>query len=192
MGYSSTYDNALSQAAGALGMNPEWLYKVIQLESAWNPAAYNKSGAVGLIQFMPATLKDYHLLSPALAAKIPPGSSPVVPESVKQEVKKEFLAKYPDAISQLLGPVITYFKRYKSYPTEQSVYLTVLYPSYRDASLDTVFSPSVQAANPGIRTVGDYVNKVNQQVVLAKFKGPVLGGLAVLTLAGVAYFAMTS
>jgi hypothetical protein len=85
--------------------------------------------------------------------------------------------------------VTTYFKRYKSYPTEQSVYMTVFYPAYRAASLDTAFSSTVQKSNPGIKTVGDYVthvqNKSRLNNVIAKVKSPLsLISLAAMGLAG--------
>lgn len=185
---------SLNRVAAALGMNPAWLSNVIMNESSWNPKAYNKSGAVGLIQFMPKTLKDYGLLSVQLAAKIPAGKTPV-PENVKQEVKAEFLSKYPDAISQLEGPVVQYFKRYKGYPTEQSVYLTVFYPSYRNASLDTVFDADVQAQNPGIKKVGDYVamvqSRANRNGLIAAAKTP-LSLLAVAATGLAGYFMLRS
>ncbi len=186
--YSSDYDSVLNAVAASLGMNPAWLYNVISLESNWDPDAYNKSGAVGLIQFMPKTLKDYGMLSTQLAAKIPTGT---VPEAVKQEVRNEFLAKYPDVVSQLQGPVQKYFKRYGSYPTEQSVYMTVLYPAYRNASLDTPFDAAVQAQNPGIKTVGDYValvqSRANSRDLIGKAKTP-LTLLAVAAIGIIGYY----
>jgi len=192
--FRKEYQAVLDQTAAALGMHPEWLYNVIALESAWKPSAYNKSGAVGLIQFMPKTLKDYGMLSAALAAKIPTGKTPV-PEAVKQEVKAEFLAKYPDAISQLQGPVKRYFARYRTYPTEQSVYMTVLYPAYRNAALDTPFAADVQAQNPGIKTVGDYVALVQKRArsseAIAMAKTPLtLLAVAAIGLGG--YYMMQS
>lgn len=52
----------LTQVANNLGVLPDELRTIIQLESAHNPKAVNPiSGAVGLIQFMPATLKGYNL-----------------------------------------------------------------------------------------------------------------------------------
>jgi len=192
--YNKTFDYALDSTASLLGMNREWLYNVIMLESAFDPKAYNKSGAIGLIQFMPKTLKDFGLVSSALASRIPNDNTPV-PEDVKQAVRQEFLAKYPDVVSQLFGPVTTYFKRYRTYHTEQSVYMTVLYPKYRDASLDTVFNATVQAQNPGIKTVGDYVSLVKTRArtkdLIAKAKSP----LSVVTLAALAiagYFSVRS
>lgn len=47
---------ALKDTASSLGTNYLSLYKLINFESAWNPAAKNpRSGARGLIQFMPST-----------------------------------------------------------------------------------------------------------------------------------------
>ncbi len=191
--YSKSFEPVLNQVAGLLKMNPAWLYNVIMLESGWSPTAYNKSGAVGLIQFMPKTLKDYGMLSAALTAKIEAGKP--VPENVKQEVRAEFLAKYPDVISQLQSPVLKYFKRYYDYPTEQSVYMTVLYPAYRNASLSTPFSSDVQAQNPGIKTVGDYValvqSKAKTRETLEKVKSPLsLVALAAIGIGG--YLALRS
>lgn len=192
--YSKGFEPAMNAVAKSLGMNPAWLYNVIMLESAWNPAAYNKSGAIGLIQFMPKTLKDYGMLSAQLAAKIPQGKTPV-PEAVKQEVKAEFLSKYPDVVSQLEGPVLRYFRRYRDYPTEQSVYMTVLYPAYRNAALSTPFSADVQAQNPGIKTVGDYVALVQSRAktreVLEKVKSP-LSLIAVAAIGVAGYLGLRS
>jgi len=184
----------LNSVAASLKMNPAWLSNVIMLESSWNPKAYNKSGAVGLIQFMPKTLKDYGLLSVQLAAKIPAGKTPV-PENIKQEVKAEFLSKYPDVISQLEGPVKKYFERYKGYPTEQSVYLTVFYPAYRNASLDTVFDVTIQKQNPGVKKVGDYValvqSRANRNGLIAAAKTP-LSLLAIAAIGFAGYITMRS
>lgn len=191
--YSKEFDYALDSQAAVLGMNREWLYNVITLESGWNPAAYNKSGAVGLIQFMPATLKDFGLLSPTLAAQVPKNAP--VPEAVKQAIRKEFLAKYPNVQSQLFGPVTTYFKRYRSYPTEQSVYMTVFYPAYRDSAMSQPFSAAVQAQNPGIKNVGDYValvqSRARNTTLAQKAKTP-LTLLAITAVGLLGYFSMKS
>lgn len=191
--YSKEYDFALDSQAAILGINREWLYNVIMMESGWDPKAYNKSGAVGLIQFMPATLKDFGLISPALAAKVP--SNKTVPEDVKQAIRTEFLSKYPDVQSQLFGPVTTYFKRYRNYPTEQSVYMTVFYPAYRDSSMSQPFEAKIQIQNPGIKTVGDYVakvqNKARNTAFIQKTKTP-LTLLALSALGLIGYFSMRS
>lgn len=184
--YSPSYEQTLKSVADSLNMGRDPLFKVIMMESSWKFDAYNKSGAVGLIQFMPQTLKGMGLLSPQLAALVP--SHGAVPENIKQMVRQEFLAKYPDAPSQLLGPVKAYFKGYAPFQTDQSVYMAVFYPAYRNADLTTPFSDSIRAQNPGIDTVGDYVNHVNNVVMkkqLVQKGGPLLG-LAALAIAGFA------
>jgi len=167
-----TYPPALLDIAQALKASPEDLNALIQAESGWNPAAYNKSGAIGLIQFMPQTLKDYGLLSAALSEKVP--TKGPVPENVKAEVKAEFLAKWPTVEAQLRGPVLTYFNRYKPYPTRQSLYLAVFRPTWRYYAPDTVFPADVRAQNPGINTVADYVafvERKRQNQTIAKSAG---------------------
>jgi hypothetical protein len=169
--YSATYDDVLSQAAQALGMDLNFLYNVIMAESGWSPSAYNaSSGAVGLIQFIPRTLLSMNLLSADLAARIP--ASGAVPDDVKRDVAQEFLMKYPTVTAQLLGPILQYFKPYRPFPTEQSVYLTVFYPAYRSNPLDTIFPANVQAQNPGITTVGDYVDFVKKKSKMRKSSQP--------------------
>ncbi len=183
--FSSSYEPTLVSVAKALGMERDWLYNVVRLESGWSPTAYNPSGAVGLIQFMPKTLKDLNLLSSSLAARVP--FTGPVPEAVKQAVRAEFLAKYPDVESQLQGPVLLYFRRYRPYPDAQSVYMTVFYPAYRTVSPDTVFPGQVQAQNPGIVTVADYVAKA-EGGGLAKTASVSLLALAAAGLAAYAIY----
>lgn len=75
--------------------------------------------------------------------------------------------KYPTRIDQLKGPVLQYLKersansRYNG--SDQDLYMSVFYPAYRKVPIDTPFSVKVQKQNPGIKTVRDYVNKVNRQ-----------------------------
>lgn len=184
--FKASYEPILQKVADELGMKKDHLYKVIMMESSWNFDAYNPSGAIGLIQFMPQTLKGMRLLSPSLSSQIPANGA--VPEIVKQLVKKEFLAKYPDAPSQLLGPVKAYFNMYKPFDTEQSVYMAVFYPAYRKSELTTTFSDTIRAQNPGIDTVGDYVNRVNKIALKKQVvqKGGPLLGLAALAIVGYA------
>lgn len=161
--WSETYRAPLIQVANAIGANPEDLRALIAFESSWNPKAYNRSGAVGLIQFMPQTLKDMGYLPGALSAKVPAYGQGAVPESIKQEVRNWFTATYPDATAQLLGPVLSYFLSGKPYPTLQSLSMKVFYPAYRNVTPDTLFPVSVRNANPGIDTVGDYVAHVKKK-----------------------------
>jgi hypothetical protein len=174
------YSPVLIEVAQRLGAAPADLHALIQAESAWNPVAYNPSGAVGLIQFMPQTLKDLGLLSASLAERVPAHGA--VPEAVKQEVRKEFLTKYPTAEAQLRGPVTTYLSRYKPFPTRQSLYLSVFYPAFRNSPPDTAFPASVQAQNPGIVKVQDYVKHVEKRRIMQAAKT----SLAMAALAGIA------
>lgn len=171
----------LEAVAANIGMKPEWLNAVITLESGWNPNAYNSvSGATGLIQFIPRTMKDLGILSPSLASQIPPKGA--LSASLKSQARFEFLAKYPTTEAQLQGPVRQYLRQYGPYTTEQSAYLAVFYPAYRNEPLGTVFPDSVRAANPGINTVGDYVAAVKKKI---GFKKAVKVGGSVLGIAGV-------
>lgn len=160
--FDAALEVPLERAAQEIGMNKEWLRNVIALESSWRWNAYNPvSGAVGLIQFIPRTLKDLGLLSPSLAMEIP--ATGAVSEATKQKVREEFLAKYPNAVAQLAGPVVRYMRIWRPFPTEQSAYLAVFYPKFRYSSPDTPFPDSVRKANPGIDTVGDYVTAVKKK-----------------------------
>jgi hypothetical protein len=46
------------------GVSPEYMKRLVQIESGGNPNAYNKSGASGLLQFMPKTAAAYGLSDP--------------------------------------------------------------------------------------------------------------------------------
>jgi len=161
--YSESYSTILAATAAAIGANPQDLKDLINFESNWKADAYNTSGAVGLIQFMPKTLKDFKLLPSILAMKI--NDSSPVPEAVKQEVRQWFLATYPTVEAQMKGPVTTYFNRYKPFPTRQSLFMSVFYPAYRNVPADTVFSEAIQAQNPGIDTVQAYMDFVKKKVI---------------------------
>jgi hypothetical protein len=165
--YSESFSVALNALAAAVGANSQDLKALIQFESTWNPLAYNSSGAVGLIQFMPQTLKDFKLLPTPLNMKVPTNGA--VPEAVKQEVRQWFTSTYPTVEAQLSGPVTAYFMRYKPYPTQQSLFMAVFYPSYRYVSPDTMFSTSIQSQNPGIDTVQSYIDFVKKKSIPKPF-----------------------
>lgn len=174
-------EKTMQAVADNIGMKPEWLYNVIALESAWKPNAYNAvTGATGLIQFIPRTMKDMGVLSPTLAAKIPVKGA--VPSDIKAQAKTEFLAKYPNIEAQLNGPVRQYLRMYGPYSTEQSAYLAVFYPAYRNKPLSELFPDSVRAANPGINTVGDYVAAVKKKIGI---KNAIKVGTGFAAIAGI-------
>jgi hypothetical protein len=133
---------ALHKAAATIGASYQWLYNVINLETArtWDPQIENHiSHAKGLIQFMPKTARDLGYLDQYDLAK-----------------------KHPTIESQLLGPVVSYFKQFAPFKTEQAFYMSVFYPLYRNMPPDTIFPADVQRDNPGIKKISDYVDFVKK------------------------------
>lgn len=85
------------------------------------------------------------------------------------------VSKNPTRVLQLKGPVLAYLKAVSaSLPfngTDQDLYLSVFYPAYRRKPINMALPSDVQAANPGIKTPGDYIALVNKQK-LAQLKDP--------------------
>jgi hypothetical protein len=131
------------EVANQLGIHPFDLANLINFESAgtFSSDVRNRiSGATGLIQFMPSTSKAMGLTTDQLAAMAP----------VRQ-----------------MDEVYRYFSRYKGrFGTVQAVYMAVFYPKAMTWALTAAFPANVQKVNPGIRTVGDYVNLVNRRAKL--------------------------
>jgi len=75
------------------------------------------------------------------------------------------VTKYPDRISQLNGPVLTYLKKMSAglpfNGREQDLYMSVFYPAYRRVSPDKEFPSEVRDQNPNISTPRDYIDFVN-------------------------------
>lgn len=138
-------ESALKSVSDALGVAPQYLSRLINFESRFNPLASNPySGARGLIQFTHQTAKEMGFSS-----------------------ADDLVSKYPDVESQLKGPVLKYLSRYAPFrePFPQSLYLSVFYPAYRFKPLDTLFSNDIRRLNPGIDRVGDYVAKVEKKSI---------------------------
>lgn len=71
------------------------------------------------------------------------------------------VTKHPDRSAQLTGPVYDYLKPMMPFSTvPQDLYMAVFYPKARKWPPNTEFSESVKAVNPGIKTVKDYIDKV--------------------------------
>jgi hypothetical protein len=131
-------NDALYQVAQAIGTKPDWLYRLIDFESAWNPSAKNPfSSARGLIQFIDSTARSLGYTS-----------------------ADHLVQSNPDIYSQLMNPVFKYLSQFAPLSTEQSLTMSVFYPAYRSVPVDTLFPDSVRAVNPGINTVADYIKKV--------------------------------
>jgi hypothetical protein len=151
--------SALNEVSAALGIsNPDWLKKLINFETAgtFSPTIKNpNSSARGLIQFINSTSRGLGYLD-----------------------SYDLVTKNPTFVTQIRGPVQDYLRPYSPFRTEQSLYLSVFYPAYRNKPLSTPFPDYVLKNNPGIRTPQDYINKIRGD---ADFKG-----VGVLLIVGVA------
>jgi soluble lytic murein transglycosylase-like protein len=58
------YEPLIRQHAIQRGIRPELVRAVIQVESAFNPRALSPKGAMGLMQLMPATAKQFGVIDP--------------------------------------------------------------------------------------------------------------------------------
>jgi soluble lytic murein transglycosylase-like protein len=63
-------------------------------------------------------------------------------------------------------------KNLKYNGTDQDLYMSVFYPAYRRKPINMAFPSYVQSANPGIKTPGDYINKVNAQKYYPELTAP--------------------
>lgn len=58
------FDDLIERHATIQGLSPELVRAVIQVESAFNPVAVSSKGAMGLMQLMPATARQYQVRNP--------------------------------------------------------------------------------------------------------------------------------
>lgn len=134
---------ALNEVAASLGILPGDLYKLIDFETArtWNPLIKNKySSARGLLQFTDETAR-----------------------SLGYKDSLDLVTKNNSIESQLYFPVLKYLSQFKPFTNRQSFYMSVFYPKARQWPLNKQFPDTVQADNPGIKTVQDYINKVENK-----------------------------
>lgn len=134
----------ITAAALAVGTRPDDLNALIAFESNYDPQAKNPySSARGLLQFTNAAAQD-----------------------LGYKNSTDLIAKNPTFTTQIKNAVIPYLSRYAPFSSQQSLYMSVFYPAARDWPPSTVFPPNVQAANPGIKTISDYIKKVNSKKLL--------------------------
>lgn len=123
------------------GFDAAYLANVINFESRFNPAAFNKSsGATGLIQFIPRTAARFGTTTEALR---------------RMSAGAQFTY-----VEQYLRPFKGKLK------TQADVYMAIFYPAYVGRPPNTPFPPSVQKVNPGIRTPADYTRMANKAAAL--------------------------
>lgn len=134
---------AIADAAQGVGGTALALARVIYAESRMNPKAVNAaSGAVGLIQWLPSSAKKL-------------GTTPekILRMSFVQQVA--LAERYLLAVASgtwaggTPGLLDTQFK----------LGAAVFYPAWRNKDPNTVLPANVRAANPGIRTMGDYMDR---------------------------------
>jgi hypothetical protein len=156
----------MEAVSASLGIPPAWLRALIQFESRWQPAARNPiSGARGLIQFTNTTARGMGYAD-----------------------ADDLVTRHPTIEAQLSGPVLAYLTRYKPFPTQQSFYMSVFYPAARNWPASQAFSRAIRTVNPGIVTVGDYVNRVNG----TKVKMAIGGVLLLAVAAGALWYQYTT
>ncbi len=148
---------ALQEISNKLGVKYQWLWKLINFESKWNPKVKNPvSSARGLIQFINSTAR-----------------------SLGFKNSLDLVTKYPSITKQLRGPVYSYLKQFKPFPTKQSLYMSVFYPRARKWNPKAIFPFRVMVSNPGIFRVIDYVNYVEGKGKNKLFL-PVTAGIVLL------------
>lgn len=104
------FEQAVRRVAGQLEIPASWLMSVIYAESAFKPSILNRqgSGAVGLIQFMPATAADLGVSVERLKRM-----------SAVQQM--EYVYKYLHKVQN----------RYGQFESLTDLYLSILYPKAR-------------------------------------------------------------
>jgi hypothetical protein len=134
---TSTERALLSAISLQLGVDSDDLYKLINFESKWNPAAKNPlSSARGLIQFTDKTSAELGFKD-----------------------SSDLVAKNPTITDQL--PIVKrYLERYRPFRNKKELYLSVFYPGARKLDMLYEFPDNVKNVNPGIVHIADYVNKV--------------------------------
>lgn len=137
MALSAADSAELKIIASRLGMPAEWLWMELNFESRLDPQIKNPmSSARGIMQWTNIRAKELGYRDSA-----------------------DLVAQNP-TVRQQLAVVQKDLSRYMPFPSFQSLAMAVFRPTLRYADPDTVMPANVQAVNPGIRTVGDYVRKV--------------------------------
>lgn len=157
----------LVDAADAVGGSGIHLAKVIWAESRMKTKARNPvTGATGLIQFMPKTAKALGTSTEALARMSFERQLDYVQEYLERVASGSWAGGEP-------GLLDTQFK----------MAAAVFYPAWRDRDPSTVLPGAVQRANPGIRTMGQYLDFVLAarsplaRTMEAQAAGPVVGAI---------------
>ncbi len=151
-GLSATdLESTVSRYASRFGLDPSLVHAVIRAESAYDPEAVSVKGAVGLMQLMPETQRDYRV------------SDPYDPEqniAAGSAYLKRLLDDFDDTLELALaaynaGPEAV--RRYGGVPPfpETRRYLERVLSAYRPGTpvrLDASLPPGSSAPLPGRKT----------------------------------------
>lgn len=142
------------------------LIKLINFESGFNPHAKNPlSSARGLIQFIDSTSRELGFAN-----------------------SLDLVNQHPTVLSQL-DLVYEYLVRYYPFKNKQELYLSVFLPSYRKLNPETILPEWAIIANPGIKTIQDYVDLVERKESSdIIFKS--VSVLMLLSIVGIVFFLM--
>lgn len=148
--------DSVNYVANQIKANPQDLIKLINFESGLNPLASNKlSSAKGLIQFIDSTAKK-----------------------LGYQNSQDLINRHPTFESQMLGPVLKYLKPLAPYPALSDLAMAVFMPYAKNFPANTSFTviykklygenwlknyTNFEKQNPGIKSIQDYVNKVEKK-----------------------------
>lgn len=140
----------LARVANQLGIPFEWLVNLINFETAgtFSPKIKNpNSSATGLIQFMANTARSL-------------GTTTAELKNMTFKAQLVYVAKY-------LDQNITRLKDGKVPPnfTQLDLFMCIFYPVAMYKGKNYTFNLSVQRANPGIKTAGDYFAYAKEKAI---------------------------
>lgn len=139
----------LSKIANSLNIPFEWLVNLINFESAgtFSPKVKNPtSSASGLIQFMATTARAY-------------GTTTATLRGMTFSQQLDYVEKY---LKDMPG-----FKSGKAPAnfTQLDLFMGIFYPSAMYKGTGYTFNATVQKANPGIKTAGDYFKYAKEKAI---------------------------
>lgn len=122
-GHHKEFDELILQVAREYSLEPALLHAVIRVESAYNPEAISRAGAVGLMQLMPKTAARYGVDNPKDPAQNLVGGARFLKDLL---VRFQNLRLALAAYNAGEGNVLRYGKRVPPFPETQAYVRRVL------------------------------------------------------------------
>jgi len=136
------YDNIIRQMARKYEVDAELIHSIIRAESNYDSQAVSPKGAVGLMQLMPSTAKDYGVEDPYDPVENIEGGVRLLKDLLKTYEKEEdlVLAAYnagPDAVKKHKGippypETLRYIQKVKSFRNTEKLPSSRQIYSFRD------------------------------------------------------------